>query len=75
MLTGDIGVNTRSPKLQVLRLRLCLLGPSTLTAFLGMIAETDFSQVATIDLDIGRNTFHLVVLDKRGAIVGMVLAR
>jgi hypothetical protein len=40
-----------------------------------MIAETAFDQVTTIDLDIGKNTFHLVVLGKRGAIVGMVLGR
>jgi hypothetical protein len=29
-----------------------------------MIAETAFDQVTTIDLDIGKNTFHLVGLDK-----------
>src|SRR5688572_22477411 len=33
------------------------------------IAKTEFAAVATLGVDIGKNTFHLVGLDKRGAIV------
>ena len=30
---------------------------------------TSFEAVATIGIDIGKNTFHLIGLDKKGAIV------
>jgi hypothetical protein len=33
------------------------------------IAKTESASVATLGVDIGKNTFHLVGLDKRGAIV------
>jgi len=33
------------------------------------VAKTEFAVVATLGVDIGKNNFHLVGLDKRGAIV------
>jgi hypothetical protein len=40
-----------------------------------VLHQQSSDQVTTIDLDIAKNTFRPVVLDKRDAIVAMVLAR